>query len=123
MSLLQITDPATHLAASRNPLSGTVPTVGDLGKSRVRVSSISRHRRKKCWWTISFRCVETDIHYQSFVRALAHLIARQRRPRLAVSRDLADGDDVRPPRKNWPQVFVKRRRKLKATRIKALDAN
>jgi hypothetical protein len=57
------------------------------------------------------------------VRVLAHVIARQRRPRSAVSETLADGDDVRTPNKNWPQAFLKRHPELKSMRIKALDVN
>jgi hypothetical protein len=54
-----------------------------------------------------------------FVRTLALVIVRQR---VSIFQTLAtDGDDIRPPRKNWPQAFCKRYLELKAMRIKALD--
>jgi hypothetical protein len=53
------------------------------------------------------------------VRALAHVIARQRHQWPSSGR----GDNARPPSKNWPQAFQKRHPDLKSMRIKALDAD
>ncbi|KKA24370.1 hypothetical protein T310_1555 [Rasamsonia emersonii CBS 393.64] len=58
-----------------------------------------------------------------YVRPLAHVIARQRCQRSSIGQTLANGEDVRPPGKNWPQAFHKRHPEIKAIRSKALDSN
>lgn len=54
-----------------------------------------------------------------FLRELAAVIVRQRTSIFQVP--AADGADIRPPGKNWPQAFYKRHPELKAVRVKALD--
>jgi len=54
-----------------------------------------------------------------FLRDLALVIARQRGSIFQIPE--TDHDDIRPPRKNWPQAFYKRHPDLKAIRMQAMD--
>jgi hypothetical protein len=54
-----------------------------------------------------------------FARTLAHVIALQRAS--VFQTPATDRDDIRPPRKNWPQAFYKRHPELKAMRMQAID--
>jgi hypothetical protein len=79
----------------RNPLSGTVLTVGDLGKSMLRVSSIyiTPQEEKALVEYLLQACRNGSVKAG---RALAYVIARQRRQRSSPGQ----GDDVRPPNQN-----------------------
>ena len=53
-----------------------------------------------------------------FLRAIAHIIKRQRS---STFQTLAADDDIDPPGKNWPQDFYKRHSELKARTVRPLD--